>query len=125
MARAAVHPLVERKTFRNPDEVRTFPKGKIEIVTIGGTDVAKATFQPGWRWSESVKPIVKTNSCEAAHLGYIISGQMHLIADDGTEVSFGPGDAMSAEPGHDAWVVGDEDCVIFDVTSAPVYAKPK
>jgi len=125
MPRGALHPLLERKSFSSADEVRTFPKGKIEIVSIGGTEVAKATFQPGWRWSESVKPIVKTTSCSAPHLGYVISGRMHVVADDGTEVDYGPGDAMSIEPGHDAWVLGSEDCVMFDVTSGPMYAKSR
>jgi hypothetical protein len=115
----------ERKSFNAADEVRRFGHGMIEIVHVGDTDVARATFEPGWKWSTDVKPIAQTSSCQAPHLGYVISGNMHVKTDDGLELDYGPGDAMFISPGHDAWVTGNDSCVIFDVTAAPVYAKPK
>ncbi len=124
MAKLAT-PTAERKSFSTAEEVRKFPNGKMEIVRVGDTDVGLATFQPGWKWSNDVKPLVQTSSCQAPHLGYVISGHMHLVTDDGVKVDYGPGDAMYVAPGHDAWVTGNEPCVIFDVTSAPVYAKRK
>lgn len=117
--------LIERKSFTKPDETRSFTHGKIDIVNIGGTQVGLARFEPGWKWSKDVKPIVGTSSCQAPHLGYVIAGRMHIVGDDGSEVDYGPGDAMSVPPGHDAWVVGEDACIIFDVTAAPVYAKKK
>ncbi len=111
------------KAFSRPDEVRTFQKGKIEIVTIGGVTFGKATFEPGWRWSTCVKPIAKTESCQAAHLGYHLSGRMHLVMDNGTEREIGPGEVASIPPGHDAWVVGTEPVVVIDITGAANYAK--
>src|SRR5690348_14500977 len=88
----------ERKSLNSPDETRTFPKGKLEIVTVGGTSMGRATFEPGWKWSECVKPIAKTESCQAPHLGYLVSGRMKVVMDNGEELDFGPGDAMSAPP---------------------------
>lgn len=119
----AIATLIERKTFGNPDDTRTFNHGRIDIVSIGGTQVGLARFEPGWKWSADVKPIAGTSSCQTPHLGYVVSGRMHIVSDDGTEVEYGPGDAMWVPPGHDAWVLGNEPCVIFDVTAAPVYAK--
>ena len=121
----AIATLIERKSFRNPDETRTFTHGRIDIVNVGGTQVGLARFEPGWKWSKDVKPIAGTASCQAPHLGYIVAGRMHIVGDDGTEADYEPGDAMSVPPGHDAWVVGSEPCIIFDVTAAPVYAKKK
>ena len=106
------------------DEVREFPKGKLEISTIGGTMVGRATFQPGWRWSESVKPIVGTDSCQVPHNGYVVSGRIGIKMDDGTEFEAGPGDAYDIPPGHDGWVIGDEPYVGVDFSSAmSEYAK--
>lgn len=115
----------ERKSLSAPDETRNFPKGKLEIVTVGGTSLGRATFEPGWKWSECVKPIAKTDSCQAPHLGYVISGRMKVVMDNGEELDFGPGDAMSAPPGHDAWIVGDDKCVVIDFVGYQDYAKPK
>lgn len=113
----------EVKSFNNPDEVREFPLGKLELVTIGGVAVGRATFQPGWRWSTSVQPLVKTKSCEAPHFQYQISGKIHVVMDDGTEFDCGPGDVSLLPMGHDAWVVGDEPAVVVDFQGMVDYAR--
>lgn len=116
---------LEVKSLNKPDETRPFvDKGKAEVVVVEGTTVLRATLEPGWKWSEHVKPLVKTNSCQTRHTGYIVSGRMRIRMDDGTEKEVGPGDACVIAPGHDAWVVGSEPCVMVDFT-APEYAKPK
>src|SRR5438067_9609103 len=95
--------------FDKPDETRQFAgHGKVDIVKLGGGVVGKGVFEPGWRWSQDVKPIAKTESCQVHHLGYVISGRMRIRMDDGTETEVGSGDVMDIEPGHDAWVVGNE-----------------
>jgi hypothetical protein len=114
----------ERKTLNKPDETRNFPKGKLEVVTIGETTIGRAEFQPGWKWSECMKSIAGTESCQAAHLGYCISGRMAILTDDGQQIEFGPGDAMWIPPGHDAWIVGNDPCVLVDFTGFADYAKP-
>ena len=115
---------IEKKTFDKPDETRPFKaKGRSEIVTVGGLAVARGTFEPGWRWSEHVKPIVGTASCQTNHLTYVISGRLHVKHEDGTEKEFGPGDVAHIAPGHDAWVVGDEPCIGFEYGAAATYAK--
>jgi hypothetical protein len=121
---ATTSQTAERKSFGSPDETRPFSKGKLEIVNIAGTVMGRATFEPGWKWSECVKPIAKTDSCQASHLGYVVSGRMKVIMDDGTEVDYEPGDAMSLPPGHDAWIVGNETCVVLDFSGYENYAKP-
>ncbi len=113
----------EQKSLEKPDETRTFPKGKLEVVNVGGTTMGRGTFEPGRKWSEGVKPIAQTDSCQAPHLGYVISGRMKAVMDDGQEFEFGPGDAMSLPPGHDAWIVGTEKCVLVDFTGFEDYAK--
>lgn len=120
---AATGQNVQSKNLKSPDETRTFPRGKLEVVTVGGTTMGRATFEPGWKWSEDVKPIAKTASCQASHLGYCISGNMHVVMDSGEEVDVGPGDAMWLAPGHDAWIVGNEPCVVIDFTGFGNYAK--
>lgn len=87
--------------------------------------MGRATFEPGWKWSECVKPIAQTESCQAAHLGYVESGKMIVVMDDGKKLEFGPGDAMSLPPGHDAWVVGSDKCIVVDFVGFENYAKPK
>jgi hypothetical protein len=116
---------MEKRNLSQPDETRTFDKGKVELVTIGGVTFGRATFQPGWKWSTCVKPVMKTKTCEAPHLNYHISGRLHVLMDDGTEDEFGPGDVSRLPPGHDAWVVGDEPVVAIDITGMGEYAKPK
>lgn len=116
---------VELKHFSEPDEVREFPKGKVEIVNIGGATVGRAIFEPGWKWSTSVKPIAKTKSCEAPHFQYHVSGVLRVKMDDGTEFECKPGDVLSIPMGHDAWVVGDEPVVVVDFQGMVDYAKSK
>ena len=114
-----------KKSFDAPEETRPFKDGmgRLEIVNSEGGAVGRATFEPGWRWSEHVKPIAGTDSCQAAHVGYTISGHMTVRMDDGEELTYGPGDFMVAAPGHDAWVVGDEACVVLDWQGFTDYAK--
>jgi quercetin dioxygenase-like cupin family protein len=115
-----------RKNFSAPDETRPFKdsKGHLELVTFeNGGGVGLATFEPGWKWSDHVKPIAGTDSCQAAHAGYLLSGSMTVRMDDGQEDTFGPGDVMVCAPGHDAWVVGDEPCVVLDWEGYVNYAK--
>jgi quercetin dioxygenase-like cupin family protein len=114
----------EKKSLNSPDEVRPFEKGKAEIVNIAGGAVGRTTFEPGWRWSEHVKPIVKTEKCEQHHVGYTISGRARIKLPDGSEVETGPGDVFSVPPGHDAWVIGDEAWVSIDWAGMATYAKP-
>ena len=111
------------KSFNTPDEVRTFTKGKVELVKLGEATIGRATFEPGWRWSTCVKSLANTNSCEAAHFGYQISGTLRIRMDDGTELECKAGDVALVPPGHDAWVVGTEPVVIVDFQGMPNYAK--
>ncbi|MGH2981161.1 MAG: cupin domain-containing protein [Solirubrobacterales bacterium] len=115
---------LEVKNFDSPDETRPFEgKGKAEVVMIGGKGIARGTFEPGWKWSENVKPIAGTDSCEVAHLGYVLSGRMVIKMDDGDEQEVGPGDVAAIPPGHDAEVPGDEACVLVDFGEISEYAK--
>jgi len=113
----------EKKNPNSPDEVRKFTNGQIELVKIGGGVVGRATFQPGWKWSNDVKPIAGTELCQAPHFGYQISGRMRVVMADGSEFESGPGDVVNIPPGHDAWIVGDEACVLIDWSGAANYAK--
>lgn len=113
----------ERKYFRTPDEVRSFPKGKLELVNIGGGVVGKLTLEPGWKWSEHVKPIAKTEWCEAPHFQYHISGKLHVKMSDGEEFDAVPGDVTALPQRHDAWVVGNEPVVLVDWCGASNYAR--
>lgn len=107
---------IETRRFDSPDETRPFEgKGHVDIVRIDGREIACGVFEPGWKWSSNVKPIAETDSCEFAHFGYILSGRMRVVMDDGTEGELGPGDVFTIAPGHDAEVVGDEDCVMLDI----------
>jgi hypothetical protein len=108
---------VEARDFGSPDETRTPDKTKIEIVRMGGTSASRMSLQPGWRWSECIKPIVGGESCQVHHVGLLQSGTMHVIHDDGSEQDIGSGQAYVIEPGHDAWVVGDDPVVGFEFDS--------
>ena len=114
----------EHKDFRKPDEVREFPKGRLELINIGGATIGRAVFEPGWKWSTSVQPIARTKSCEAPHFQYHVSGTLGIRMDDGTEIVAVAGDVTSLPSGHDAWVIGDEDVVTVDWVGTSNYAKP-
>ena len=116
------HPL-QSLSFSKPEEVREFPKGKIELVTVGGVTMGRATFEPGWRWSTHMKSMAATDSCQISHLGIALSGRMHIKMDDGTEREFGPGEVVNIPPGHDGWVVGNEPAVFIDITGMENYAR--
>ncbi|GAC1414197.1 MAG: cupin domain-containing protein [Candidatus Velthaea sp.] len=122
---ATITQHAECKSFAKPDETRTFSKGRLDVVNVGGHSMGRATFEPGWKWTECVKPIAQTESCRVSHLGYVVSGNMVVVMDDGTKLEFGPGDAMSLPPGHDAWIAGNENCVVVDFVGFENYAKPK
>src|SRR5579863_808961 len=113
----------EHKSFVQPEEIREFPNGKAEILSVGDAEIGRLTFQPGWRWSNDVKPIAGTDSCEAPHFQYHVSGRLTIRMDDATEITAGPGDVTSLPSGHDAWVVGDEPVVVVDFYGASNYAK--
>ena len=114
---------IEVKAFDSPDEVRTFDKGKLELVDVNGRMVGRATFEPGWRWSESLKPMAKTKSCEAPHFQYHLSGTLHVKTDDGIERDVKAGEVSMLGKGHDAWVVGNEPVVVIDFQGMVDYAK--
>jgi hypothetical protein len=116
---------LEIRSPDNPDEVRPFADGKggVNVVAVTPGPVGRGVFEPGWRWSEHVKPIAGTDSCQTAHLGYVLSGRMHIVMDDGSEGECGPGDVVHIAPGHDAWTVGDEPCVMVDFGQIHDYAK--
>jgi hypothetical protein len=113
----------EHKKFDSPDEVRTFEKGKVELVNVDGGVVGRMTLEPGWRWSKDVKPIAKTEWCEAPHFQYQVKGRMHVVTADGEEFETGPGDVTSLPSGHDAWVLGQEPVVLVDWYGAQRYAE--
>ena len=116
---------IEIKGFSSPEEKRPFvDKGEGLVVTLGGRTVIKGTFNPGWHWAEHVKPIAGTETCQSPHLLYVLSGRMALRMDDGTEGDAGPGDLFDIAPGHDAWIVGNEPCVVLDFEGASNYARP-
>jgi hypothetical protein len=113
----------EHRSFVKPDELRSFPNGQAEVLRVAGADVGRLVLKPGWRWSNDVKPIAKTESCQAPHFQYHVSGRLHIRMDDGTEFDAGPGDVTSLPSGHDAWVLGDEPVVLVDWFGASNYAK--
>ena len=116
---------VEKRDFDSPDESRTPDKTRVDVVHMGGTAAARLTMEPGWRWSECVKPVAGTDSCQVRHLGVVQSGRMRVMHEDGSVVELGPGDAYVIEPGHDAEVVGDERFVglEFQPKAAEEYAR--
>jgi EutQ-like cupin domain len=113
----------EKSLNSSPDETRTFEKGKIELANLGDVVIGRSTFEPGWSWEKCVKPLVNTNSCQAPHTQYVISGRLKVVMDDGTEDEFGPGDTAVVPSGHNAWVVGNEPVVAIDFTGLADYAK--
>jgi hypothetical protein len=113
----------EQKTFQKPDETRSFEHGRVDLLSIAGSEIGLLTLEPGWRWSEHVKPIAGTDLCEAPHFQYHVSGVLHVVMADGTEFDAHPGDVTALPQGHDAWVVGDEPAVVVDWWGASDYAK--
>jgi uncharacterized cupin superfamily protein len=114
---------METVNIDKPHETRPFAAhGHVDVVTLGGFTLGRGTFEPGWRWSEDVKPIAGTDSCQTRHTGVCVSGQMTVRADDGSETTISPGDVFLLEPGHDAWTIGSEPCVMYD-TGVAAYAK--
>ena len=115
---------VQELNFDSPDETRTPDKTRVDVVrTDGGATAARIAFEPGWRWSECVKPVAGTDACQVDHFGYVVSGRMYVVMNDGTEGEAGPGDLFEIAPGHDAWILGDEPCVVVDFRGAGNYAK--
>jgi hypothetical protein len=116
---------LEVGSFAAPDETRTPDKTKVEIVRMGGTSASRMTLEPGWKWSECIQPVVGGDRCQNHHVGVMLSGTLHVVHDDGSEQDIGAGQAYVIEPGHDAWVVGDEPAVgyEFDSRTAEEYAK--
>jgi mannose-6-phosphate isomerase-like protein (cupin superfamily) len=115
---------LSKKSMDQPDERRTPDKTTMDVVTLGDMNYARIRFEPGWRWSTCIKPVAGTDSCQTRHVGYVISGHVHVVHDDGSEVDMESGDAVLIEPGHDAWVVGDEPYVGIEISPAPInYAK--
>lgn len=117
---------ITTKNFSAPDETRTPAKTRVEVVALGDAKAARFTLEPGWRWSECIKPVVGTDTCQARHVGAVVSGRMQLTHTDGSEADIGPGDAYVIEPGHDAWILGDEPFVAFEFESATAasFAEP-
>jgi hypothetical protein len=116
---------VTSRNLDTPDETRTPDKTVLQLVQLDGAKVGRATFQPGWKWSECIKPVAGTDSCQVHHLGVITTGAMHVVHDDGSEIDISAGDVYEIQPGHDAWVVGDEAVVAFefDSTAVSTFAK--
>jgi hypothetical protein len=113
------------KNLDAPDETRSFEHGTLALARVGSVTIGRARFEPGWRWSNDVKPIAGTESCMVHHKGYAISGRLHVVMDDGSELDVGGGDAHEILPGHDAWVVGDEPYIAVDFSEEIAgYAKP-
>jgi class 3 adenylate cyclase len=111
-------PRLQRKSFGSPDQVRRYPHGRVELVNLDETTVGRFVHEPGWRWSVDVRPIVGTEWCQFRHVGYVISGRLHAVTEDGTTLEIGPGDAYEIPPGHDAWVVGDAHWETVEFASA-------
>lgn len=115
---------VESRDFSAPDETRAPSKTTVELVNVGGGQIGRYTFQPGWRWSECIKPVVGGDSCQVEHIGYVLSGGLHVEHVDGTNGDVKAGDVYRISPGHDAWVVGDQPTVVVEFQGAAQFAKP-
>ncbi len=114
---------MQKKSMNSPDETRTFDKGKLVLTNVGDTSVGKMTLEPGWSWEKCIKPIAKTESCEASHTQYVESGRIRVKMNDGSEEEYGPGDVAYIPPGHNAWVVGNEPYIGIEFGSKANYAK--
>lgn len=111
------------KRFENPDEIRTFEKGKFELVRLGGMTIGRATYEPGWKWSVHVGQ--GTKSCMVEHVGLVVSGKATAAMDDGRVIEMKAGDLFHIAPGHDSWVVGNEPYVSLHFLGASEYAQKK
>lgn len=107
-----------KANVNDPDETKLTPKAKLQLVTVGGFTLGLRTLEPGWRWSTSMQPLAKTVSCEIRHVGYVISGRMGFLMDDGTKLEVGPGDAFDVHPGHDTWTIGEVPAIFMDLIGA-------
>jgi hypothetical protein len=118
-------PGISKKSFDAADEVRSPDKTRLEVVDLGTAKAARMTAQPGWKWSECIKPVVGGDSCQARHVGAVVAGSLRIRHEDGTEQDVGAGDAYVIEPGHDAWVTSDVPFVAFEFesTTAGSYGK--
>ena len=125
MATSVAVTRLETRSHDSPDETRTPNKTRIEVVRLEGFTIGRLTFEPGWRWSECIKPVVGTESCQVSHVGYAISGRMTIRLNDGAEQSIEAGQSYTIPPGHDAWVEGSEPFVGIEVMSAEQFAKPQ
>lgn len=115
---------IQKRTFDDPDEVRPAGSGSSQVVNAGQTHLMKVVLPPGWRWSRDVKPLTHTETCQASHVLYVLSGHIAVAMQDGAEQEFGPTDIGVVPPGHDAWTVGDEPVVYIDITGSAVWARP-
>ena len=113
------------KRFEQPDEVRTFEKGKFELVHVGGMTIGRASYEPGWKWSVHVGAAAGTKSCQVEHVGLVVSGRATAAMDDGRNIEMKPGDLFNTAPGHDSCVLGDEPYVSLHFLGADEYAKNK
>jgi mannose-6-phosphate isomerase-like protein (cupin superfamily) len=116
---------IEVKSHDTPDETRTPDKTRVELVTVGPLTVGRLTLQPGWRWSECIKPVVHTESCQVHHVGYAVAGSITVRLDNGNQATVSAGASYDIPPGHDAWVDGPEPFVAIEVQSADQFAKPQ
>jgi len=116
-------PGVETRDFATPDDVRRPQRTTVEVVKLGGGEIGRYTFEPGWRWSECIKPVVGTDSCQVEHIGYVVSGHLRVEHGDGSTGEMMPGMVYRIAPGHDAHVVGDESVVVVEFQGAATYAK--
>jgi hypothetical protein len=111
---------VTHRSMADPDETKTFERGHVDVVKIAAATLNRNTFEPGWRWSESVGPLAGTESCQAHHVGYILPGTLGVATADGGRAEIGPGEAYEIEPGHDGWVVGDEPVISIEFLGAVI-----
>lgn len=120
---AVLTEAIVKKSFRSPDEVREAQLTRIEMLNLGENVIAKTTLQPGWRWSTHLKPTMGTDLCQVEHLGYCLSGRLHVMLADGSEQDIVPDDLVRIPPEHDAWVVGNEPFVFLDFTGGKSFSK--
>ena len=113
-------PSLQKKDFASPDDTRKPDKAVVEVVKLGEVTAARMTIQPGWKWSECIKPVVGTESCQARHVGVLHTGRMKVVHDDGSEIEVGPGEAYIFEPGHDGWVEGDEAAILYEFNTEAI-----